>query len=652
MRFPRSTECRQAWALAALLVALLPAATAHGENRAPKPAIDSQRLVYLLEYIGTDYPAAVRDGRVVNQFEFGEVLRFTKQLIRDYRAMPKQSKTVSTGLAELLRLIEQRAASDQVWSLSRKLLPELVSSLGSDIRPQTAPNIANGRRLWGYDCAICHGPTGGGDGEAAGDMDPPPTAFRGDTIEQLSPRQVFNALTFGVQGTAMPSFIPAYSDAQRWDVAFFVMTLRVEFEPQRPPSEVMLPLEDLIAHSNVELLRRLRAQRPDASQNELDWLRINLASASGAKTAAGADAGSGALAVALQLQDAFGRAAERAMPRVVGVTSYVRDAAWSPEQLQAEHGDAWMVANADALRYPGFRPLRSGSGVLVEEGYVISCNHIIRDDRNEVVQLVDVELPNQIHLASGVVGSEPTLDLAILRFAELPADIELGELDTADSDLLQTGQWVIALGDPPGAESVFAVGLVSSPAGRQCYQERRSATLLQSSLVVPPGGFGGAVIDIFGRVAGINVGPLGGGAIPTGNQPLAANTLPINLVLNLFEALKIAQSQRSPWLGISVLELPLARRQLAAAGDEKEFPPNGVYIDDVFDPSPAARAGVRPGDFLTGLGGYPVLSVGDFQTWLYVLGIDAQAELELMRDGEPLRVTAPIEVRPESATMR
>jgi hypothetical protein len=61
---------------------------------------------------------------------------------------------------------------------------------------------------------------------------------------------------------------------------------------------------------------------------------------------------------------------------------------------------------------------------------------------------------------------------------------------------------------------------------------------------------------------------------------------------------------------------------------------------------------VRPGDFLVGLGGHRLLSVADFQTWLYVLGVGAQAELELVRDGQPMKVVAPIEVRPESATTR
>ena len=128
--------------------------------------------------------------------------------------------------------------------------------------------------------------------------------------------------------------------------------------------------------------------------------------------------------------------------------------------------------------------------------------------------------------------------------------------------------------------------------------------------------------------------------------------LPINLVLNLYEALKVAHSTRSPWIGVSVLELD----RVAAARDPEKpapaLPVHGVGIDDVFAPSPAAAAGVRTGDFLVELGGHAVQSVADFQKWMYVLGIGAKVELGLLRDGKPVRATVTIEPRPAEATTR
>jgi serine protease Do len=235
----------------------------------------------------------------------------------------------------------------------------------------------------------------------------------------------------------------------------------------------------------------------------------------------------------------------------------------------------------------------------------------------------------------------------MLRIGE-PERIPSGtDLEFGDSDRLQVGHWLIALGDPPGPERSFAVGVVATQAQRQCYQAKMSATMVQSSLVVPPASVGGPVVDIFGRVVGMTVRPQSLAA-PAG-IPAPTQVLPANLLLNINEALKVAQSRRSPWIGISVLELPALRRRLGDQAKTAGFPLTGVYIDDVFDPSPAFAAGVRPGDFLVAMNDHRVVSVADFQTWLYVTGIDARIDLDLLRDGKPLKLSMKIESRPPSA---
>jgi len=609
----------RAAALLAVCLVLAPGA------RAAPPPDDGRRLVFLLEYVGTDYANAVRDGAVVNDAEYGEALRLTKEVVRRFAAAGDRPRAVAAGLQDVLRLIERRAPPDDVWSATRRVLPALAQAMGDAVaRPESVPNLGAGRRLWVADCAPCHGETGAGDGPAAPDMQPPPTAFRGDFMERVAPRQIYHAVSFGVDGTAMPSFALAYTDRQRWDVAFYALTLRIGFHPARPPATMRASLDALATSSNTELASRLRA-----TPGEVDHLRAYPPSAASAE---------GGVGVALQLQETFAGVAERVFQRVVGVTGLVRDPTWTAEKLHAERGDAWIAANRDELRYPGFRPLRVGSGFVVDDaGYVLSRDRLVRDEHGELAPLVDVELADQTHVPAAIVGAEPTLDLAVLRLPETPR-IDAPALDFADSDRVQIGQWLIALGDPPGPERVFSVGVVSAAPERQCYQEALSATLLQSSLVVSDGGLGGPIVDIEGRVVGIAV-QRASRATP------ATQILPMNLVLNLFEALKVARSNRSPWLGVSVLELAAVRSAVGA-------PRAGVYIDDVFDPSPASRAGVRPGDFLVALGGHDVASVGDFQRWLYILGIDTDVDLGLVRAGQPVRAIARIEVRPEAATTR
>jgi S1-C subfamily serine protease/mono/diheme cytochrome c family protein len=624
----RASRLRAGAAAAILLVAF---ARAH--------AADPQRITFLLEYVGMDYADAVRDGAVVNELEYGEVLRFTRELIAGYGALPRASTRLVAELRAMERQIVDRAPAPAVWARSRRILPKLARSAGGDASPDEVPNLGNGERLFASDCALCHGPTGAGDGWASADMEPPPTAFRGEYLDRLSPRQVYNALSLGVDGTAMPSFGGAYDEAQRWDVAFYVMTLRVDFEPTRPPPGTPAPsLGEIAASSNVELQARLG---PGAAPGHVDWLRTNARPPTARGTAA-----PDALGLALQLQDAFAGVADRVFPRVVGVAAYVRDPAWTLERLRTQHGDGWLAANADAVRHPGFRRERLGSGVLVDdEGVVATASHLVRDASGAPAALVEVELPDEVKVVATVVGAEPMLDLAVLRVVggtpPAPPPLELG-----DSNRLQAGHWLIALGDPPGPERTLVTGLVAAAPQRQCYQAMMSATRVQTSLAVGPTALGGPVVDILGRVVGLSIrreGALTGAADESA-------VLPINLVVNLVEALKVARSDRSPWLGVSVLELPALRKKLGDAARAAAVPQTGVYVDDVFDPSPASRAGVRTGDFLQGLGGHPVLSVGDFQKWLYVAGIGATVDLDLVRDGRAVRLAVPVEERPASAT--
>jgi S1-C subfamily serine protease len=132
--------------------------------------------------------------------------------------------------------------------------------------------------------------------------------------------------------------------------------------------------------------------------------------------------------------------------------------------------------------------------------------------------------------------------------------------------------------------------------------------------------------------------------------------MPINIVAGIARALIAERSISSPWLGFSVLEIAALRARLRGAGTEAtrtlRAPLTGIYIDDVYDPSPAARAGVRVGDFLVALDGNRLFSVLDFQKWLYLSGIGREVRLSLFRDGETLELEATIETRPPAATPR
>jgi serine protease Do len=214
------------------------------------------------------------------------------------------------------------------------------------------------------------------------------------------------------------------------------------------------------------------------------------------------------------------------------------------------------------------------------------------------------------------------------------------------------GHWAIALGNPAGPGTTFAVGTFSSRPERQCYQEELSATLMQASLGLPAGGQGGPLMNIEGSVVGMMIPGPGAdlSALVAPLRPLAF-ALPINLAMAIYEPLKAKESRSSPWLGFSVLELHTARRRVSPSGGVK-LPTVGVYIDDVFQPSPAAAADVRVGDCLISIDGNRITSVGAFQKWLYLSGIGRTITLEISRAGQTLEKRVTVEQRPAAAVPR
>jgi len=563
--------------------------------------VDQGRMLFLVRYIGADYADAVQNGVVVQQQEYDEVLRFSREVMQQYDAAPGRVGDVALGLAALERLIVERAPEQEVVDRTRVLIPALAASLGVPAEAPAARDAARGAALYASECARCHGAAGDGNGDEAASFTPRPPSPRDARAARWSVEQIYGAVTYGVDGTAMASYRDAYDEAQRWDVAAYTAKLAADATAMPEPEN---------------------------------------------------DAG---LSLALQMQEAFTRIAARAQPSVVGVTSFVADPEWTLERLTAERGMAWIQAHTEELRYPGYRKHRAGSGFLVsDDGYVLTADHVIRDEQGEVAPLVSIELRDGRHAKARVAGAEPTIDLGVLHLVELtdPKERNVAPLATGDSEGIQVGSWVIAVGDPPGADVTYSVGTLAARPERQCYQEELSRTLLQTSVPVAPESQGGPLLDIQGRAIGVTVQRPGGLDLSGSGNGDSRYALPMNLALNIYEALKVAQSDRSPWIGVSVLELASARRRLGTQARSVDFPRTGVYIDDVFEPSPASRAGVRPGDFLVALGTHRVLSVADFQKWLYLGGIGSDVDVELFRGGKAVKHRLRIEARPKEATTR
>ncbi|MFQ5651290.1 MAG: FTR1 family protein [bacterium] len=254
----------------AILFLVLPAGdkTASGLNRAPKiqratPSIEPERLISYLQYIGADYDAAVENHKIVNKDEYQEMVEFSEAAIEGYISLNRENTARPTyrALQRVRELVGAKASGSEIKILTSKLVRELSTELSVTPYPTHTPDLTAGKKFYEIACAECHGSSGDGQGRSAKALNPPPSNFQNpERMLEATPHQFFNVITFGVQGTAMPSHQQAFTDQQCWDIAFYLMTLRGDFSPELPEQEVGFSIRDLATLSDKQLVQRLATE--------------------------------------------------------------------------------------------------------------------------------------------------------------------------------------------------------------------------------------------------------------------------------------------------------------------------------------------------------------------------------------------------------
>ena len=226
------------------------------------PSDEAARLVFLLQYIGTDYPGAVEDGAVVNEFEYREMMDFAAAASEKLeRLRPDLPPAVADRAVETVRVlardVRERADPERVRASTEAIIPALVDAFDLKPVPRAVPDPARARALYRENCALCHGERGGGDGPRAAQLEPPPVAFTDrERMDRVAPYVFYNAITFGIDGTSMASFAEAFGDQERWDLAFFLWSfVAPDHDPRAAVGE--MPLRDLATLSAEELAARI-----------------------------------------------------------------------------------------------------------------------------------------------------------------------------------------------------------------------------------------------------------------------------------------------------------------------------------------------------------------------------------------------------------
>ncbi len=316
----------------------------------------------------------------------------------------------------------------------------------------------------------------------------------------------------------------------------------------------------------------------------------------GSKQPGTAEPPSASIAFADSLSNAFRSATGAISPSVVNITTVDKPDV-APALNRGQQPGQSMPPGAEELfrRFfgegggmpPGAQPMPmperrgQGSGVIIrEDGYILTNNHVV-DGADEVM----VRFDDGREYAASVIGNDPESDLAVIR---VDAD-GLPAARIGDSDQLQPGDWVVAVGNPFGLDHTVTAGVVSAKGrgelGLSTYED-----FIQTDAAINPGNSGGPLINLHGEVVGINsaIRSSSGGSIGIGFA------IPSNLAMHVADSLIDDGRVARGWLGVSIQ--PLTSELASSFGHEDT---HGALVSDVVSDTPAAKAGLEAGDIIT-----------------------------------------------------
>ncbi len=274
-----------------------------------------------------------------------------------------------------------------------------------------------------------------------------------------------------------------------------------------------------------------------------------------------------------------------------------------------------------------------GSGVMVDaSGLVVTNNHVI-----EGADQVKVSLADKREFEAEIVLKDSRTDLAILRLKDTKE--KFATLDFANSDELLVGDVVLAIGNPFGVGQTVTHGIISALARTQVgitdYQ-----FFIQTDAAINPGNSGGALVDMNGKLAGINTAIYS----RSGGSQGIGFAIPANMVRVVVASAKSGgKAVKRPWLGA---RLQAVTPEIAETLGLKL--PNGALVSSVVSGSPAARAGLKVSDLITGIDGQAIDDPNAFDYRFATRPLGGTAQIDLQRAGKPLKLSIALETAPDS----
>ncbi len=267
---------------------------------------------------------------------------------------------------------------------------------------------------------------------------------------------------------------------------------------------------------------------------------------------------------------------------------------------------------------------KTKDGLLSDTIYIITNNHVVKD-----ADKIRVTFKDGSEYDARITGRDPQSDVAVIEInnGDLPV-LELG-----DSSKLEVGDWVVAIGNPFGLSHTLTVGVVSAK-GRTSLGINDYEDFIQTDAAINPGNSGGPLVDLDGRVVGINTAIFtrgGGGYMGIGFA------IPINMAKDIASQLINEGEVSRGHLGIVIQSLTA---ELAESFDLKNK--QGILISDVMEDSPAAKAGLKRGDIIIAYRGKHITDIGDFRNQVSLTSPGNKEELTIIRDGREINMMVTI----------
>jgi peptidase Do len=271
-----------------------------------------------------------------------------------------------------------------------------------------------------------------------------------------------------------------------------------------------------------------------------------------------------------------------------------------------------------------------GSGFVVsEDGYIVTNNHVVNNADEIYVKFTDGR-----EYLTKLVGTSPEVDIAILK---IESSEKFKPLEFADSDKIQIGQWSIAFGNPLGLNDSMTVGIISA-AGRSSLGIEEIENFIQTDAAINQGNSGGPLVDINGKVIGVNTAILStsGGSVGLGFA------IPSNLVAVVKDSIISTGKFERPYVGLYLdnLDSQKVKNLNIKSG-------NGVYIAQVVPGSPAEKAGLKANDVIIGVNDKPINSAGSFIGELAAKKIGQTVNLQIIRNSQTMNVNVTLESSPK-----